>query len=454
MGSIFKELRRNGIGKMLLCNAKRDNLGVAIHYSMSSIHASYIDDRHTSFDENRQGWIDILEDLGYQYDFIATQQIETGELEKGGFKFLVLPFSRAISQREEEQIRRFASRGGLVVADYQCGIMDESCGRLREGRLDDVFGIKRYSTLVHHFFCERGENLVDDFPFFDLDEINANINYQMPMHEPHIRLAGGKAALTQSLSSALPSVVVNNYGDGYGIYLNSSMNHYSKEREDGSYSRSREVMRHVMALNGIQKLFEVFDEEGNPVESGMERIYYCNGSERYVGLLRGLGKRLDVAVDGRQTGNVASLGGSNRYTVRLKEKRHLYDVRNATYLGHGTETEVEIGPGEAVILAALDSGPPSIRLDVPSSVLPGASFPVRGSAHIEGTSSRNLVWNIQIYQPDGTFDVALSRNFTGKALSCTVRIPFNAERGDWRIVLRDVATGASANKTVTVDAEE
>jgi hypothetical protein len=96
MGKAFKEIRREGIGKLLLYTASRDSLGIAIHYSMPSVHGSYIIGDEQRFKDNREGWINLLEDMGYQYNFIATQQIEEGQLVEKGCKLLILPYSIAL----------------------------------------------------------------------------------------------------------------------------------------------------------------------------------------------------------------------------------------------------------------------------------------------------------------------------------------------------------------------
>jgi len=453
MGEVFKELRRQGIGKLLLYNAKRDNLGIAVHYSMPSIHASYTDDRHVFFEENRQGWLDILEDLGYQYDFVSSQEIEAGKLLKDGFRILILPFSRAISQQEEDEIRKFVKAGGMVIADFQCGIMDESCGRLKKGRLDDVFGITRYSSITHHFFCDRGENVNKDFPYFRLRNINPlKENYKFPMHEPDIRLAGGQAALTQALSKALPAVVVNRYGDGFGVYLNSSMKHYVEERKSNTLSRSLEVMRNVMRLNGLRKPIEVLDVQGNPVENGLECIYYSKGKAQYVGLLRGLGQSLSIVYDGRETGDLESSDDKTIYTIKLTEVAHIYDVRTGCYLGYGGETQIKMNPGDAAILAFLPYPPPVISMEAPDVVRAGEWVRIIGNMEKECEIAVDSVWNMQVYQPDGTYDMVLSKNFEGENLVCKIQIPYNASIGNWRIVLRDVATGVSKEKMILVKA--
>jgi hypothetical protein len=73
----------------------------------------------------RAEWVKALENQGVQFRFLATPQIEAGELEK--YKVLILPWSIALSDAELRAIERFRERGGIVYADEQTGRMDEHC---------------------------------------------------------------------------------------------------------------------------------------------------------------------------------------------------------------------------------------------------------------------------------------------------------------------------------------
>ncbi len=106
LGEAFKALRFEGIGRLLM-EAERLDDGVAVHYSMPSVHAAGILGQHdreeakkggTSFPANRDGWVSLLDDLGLSFRFLATPQIEEGALQ--GKRVFVLPYSTALSDRE------------------------------------------------------------------------------------------------------------------------------------------------------------------------------------------------------------------------------------------------------------------------------------------------------------------------------------------------------------------
>ncbi len=138
MQDVFGRLE-SGIGRVFMNSTVRED-GVAIHFSMASIRGAWITDgkilptignvRRTSknYDElvsRRRDWVKQLEKQGVQFRFLATPQIEEGDLDK--YRVLILPYSIAISDREAQAIDRFLDRGGIVIADDQTGRMDERC---------------------------------------------------------------------------------------------------------------------------------------------------------------------------------------------------------------------------------------------------------------------------------------------------------------------------------------
>ncbi len=130
---------QSGIGRVFMNSKVRED-GVAIHFSMASIRGAWIQDgeilptianvnrtskNYVSLVKRRDEWVKALEQQGIQFRFLATPQIESGELEK--YKVLILPYSIALSDAEARAIERFIARGGTVYADEQTGRMDERC---------------------------------------------------------------------------------------------------------------------------------------------------------------------------------------------------------------------------------------------------------------------------------------------------------------------------------------
>ena len=129
----------SGIGRIFI-NSRVHEDGVAIHFSMASARGAWITDGKIAADlgdsdktsanfaelmRRRDAWTKELERQGVQFRFLATPEIEAGQLDN--YRILILPYSIAISDREARAIERFMDRGGIVYGDDQTGRMDERC---------------------------------------------------------------------------------------------------------------------------------------------------------------------------------------------------------------------------------------------------------------------------------------------------------------------------------------
>ena len=155
----FGELRGEGISRTL-SGLARSHDKVALHFSMASGHVWWVSDGKLAYQEledssssspnfdrfikNREGWSNLLEDLGYQHNYLSYEQVEQGDLATAGYKVLILPGSVALSIREVEQLRAFVKRGGLVIADVMPGTTTVHGRPLAESSLADVFAGPKY----------------------------------------------------------------------------------------------------------------------------------------------------------------------------------------------------------------------------------------------------------------------------------------------------------------------
>lgn len=150
----YNELR-NGVGA-LLTNSVRQSDPIAIHYSQASMRtewmlaqqpkgAAWVDrssarERMDSdFLRMRESYCRLVEDLGLQYNFVAYGQVEDGELQKRGYRVLILPRSSSLSELEAKAIREFVDQGGVLIADGEPGVFDSHSRRLPKPLLSDLF---------------------------------------------------------------------------------------------------------------------------------------------------------------------------------------------------------------------------------------------------------------------------------------------------------------------------
>src|SRR5436190_7290290 len=95
---------------------------------------------------NRDGWVRTIKDLGLQFDFVSSDQVEANALASGKYKVLILPLSLALSPAEAKSIEAFANAGGVVIADAGTGMMDKHCAWRQDASLNELFGIMAASS--------------------------------------------------------------------------------------------------------------------------------------------------------------------------------------------------------------------------------------------------------------------------------------------------------------------
>jgi hypothetical protein len=134
MDSLKDSALTEGMGKVFFEYdwKKRD---VAILYSQSSLLVSWCRGKEIRNSELLKGtpYADyhytrdclryMLENLLYQYDFVAPEQISKGALDS--YKVLILPHVCALSDSRAKIIKDFIKKGGVVIADIMPGKYDE-----------------------------------------------------------------------------------------------------------------------------------------------------------------------------------------------------------------------------------------------------------------------------------------------------------------------------------------
>ncbi len=411
---VLGELQGDGVAR-LIASATRDNMRIAMHYSYPSIHGTWIPDGHVTrpdqnpsmnagptgekFMDNRDGWTNILKDLGFQFDMVARQQIEAGELLNKGFRVLVLPFSVAITDKEVAEIRKFVEAGGVVIADGQAGVMNGHCRWLPKGSLDDLFGIERGAPA-------RQKELASSAP------------------ETNLKTAGAKAL---AMMDGAPAVIVRDRGKGKAIYLNFFFANYVEERRDGKEGKWKDLLRQALGAADVQPPYRVLAEGGKPLE-GFELIAFQSGAARYLGIL----KNDDLEV--RET----------PMTVELDGAFHVYDVRGKRALGRTTAIRDSIRTAEPKLYALLPAAAGAVKVTARGEAKRGARF---GYSVTAGAGKDvNAVVIVRVYRPDGALAREYSENIEAKGGSGAsgFHLALNDPAGTWKVVATDAVSGNTA----------
>jgi len=335
MADLFAELR--GPAAQAIMHAKRDAAPIAIHYSHPSIQVGWmLDSRedgdtwprrfssyeavHSRITRVRSGWCRLLEDLGYDYDFVSTQQILDGTLAKRGYRALILPESLAIGDGEAAAIQGFAEAGGAVLADLLPGVFDEHAKRREAGALDSFFGVSR-----------KGQTGMVAQPDRSLDDSG-----YLLAAEPSLLSSDGAPV------GALDRKV----GKGEAVYLNTTPIDYSKLRLVGEGAAIREAIAQVLAKAGITRDITVTIDGGPPV--GCEVITYRDSDARYVAIMR----RPEY-----QIGSLGEIGytDNSRFEqpveVKVSFERPVKakELLSGRALGEGSEFTLTLGPWKPVV---------------------------------------------------------------------------------------------------------
>ncbi len=416
----LEEIRDGGVAR-LLRSAERANDGIAIHYSFPSIHGSWIVDGRTTgpdenpnkgagptyrkFEANRDGWVNLLKDLGFGFDFIARQQVEAGELKARKFRAFILPFSVSLTEGELRAIREFVEGGGVVIADGQAGVMDGHARWLDRGSLDDLFGIARARPA-------RGQELASAAP------------------EKELRLAGARALA--ELEGA-PVVLVREHGAGKLVYLNLFLSSYTEDRRDRREGRWKELVSRGLEWAGLRAPFRVLTAEGSPLESFL-LVHYRRGAVRLLGLLKNDEPEL------RETA----------FRVGLGDSYFIYEVRRKRRLGRAATLRDTIRTAEPKLYALLPAPVRSVRVEAPSTVRPGEAVKCRVA--IEAGRGVDTVVLFRVERPDGGRAHEYSENLEtrGGSAEKTFRVALNDAAGRWRITATDAISGRRAVHEFTV----
>jgi len=442
---VFKEIRREGIGKLLLHTNKRDHLGIAVHYSMPSVHGSYAINQEQKFTNNREGWVNLLEGCGYQYNFLAAQQIEEGGLD--AYSVLILPFSIAVSDAEAAAIKTFVANGGFVIGDFATGMMDKHCAWREGGCLDDVFGIVRGDRLLRPFYTDQELMRSKSFDAFAIPEALDGAEFA----QSGVRLQEGvSAGYLQDFSGTVPAVAAHAYGKGRSVYLNISLHNYPDMNKNGEGQGIRDLFTSIMDYAGVEKFAAIYDAQSKPAQAGIETVYYSRGDARYVAILRYYFSRRRMGHDGLAVGGTEDENGHKLpVTLRLPRKAHLYDVREKTYIGYQDAVQTTLEEGNVRLISVLPEAVRSVEAVLPDEVKQGDAFSLQINIDKGGAAYTSVV-AVNFTTPSGKYGFLYSQNIAVEG--CTARadfqFPLNEELGVWTVSVKDVASGIEVVKRV------
>ncbi len=456
MGSAFKSLKFEGVGKLLM-ESERLQDGIAIHHSMPSVHGATIlghhqrgrdDDEEGSastvrFPNNRDGWVRVIKDLGLQLDFVSSQQLEKGSLASGRYKVLVLPLSMAVSPAEVKAIETFVRNGGVVIADAAAGMMDEHCAWRQGGLLNELFGISTPASDKRELKRSGGEVTVSaDGAKWGLE---AKALAGLTAAEAEVRAHGGEALLRIGSADA---VIARRVGRGWAIYLNALFDNYSRQRGKMFGGAAHRVMVNTLLERaGVRPEIEIQSADGKRLTQAQVARYRFGSSEVLAVVKDNIAVEGMTGQDGVTVYNDAGLGRVARQEIMIKlpRKYHVTDIRAGQRLGLTDVVRTSIVIGNTVVLG-LNRAEETISLRGPAS----AGLGEQPEFIIASSRPERRLVRCHIFAPDGAFIPAYAKNLLLETGSGSFVLPsaLNDPAGEYIVRVTDVVTATTAEAKV------
>lgn len=435
---------KGGIGKLLMAS-QRANDGIALLWSSSSVHVGTATPGFPDMDGALGSMVKILHDCGLEAKVLSYADLAAGKLTNKDFKVLLLPLSQALSAAEVEQVKRFVSAGGTLVADVRPGVADEHGKPCATPTLDEVFGV----TQAAAYKGQEGKLAVSAAS----ETGGAGLALDHAQGDAGLALKGGRALGT--LGEA-PAAVVNKFGEGRALLLNFTLRGYLSlpAAENVEFAGWAEGAPYRQFVGGVLKAAGVTPRvtvapDAPQVE--VSRFAGLAGAE-YVGLVQGL-----PLPSIRYTNREVAAPAARAVTIEFGRKSFLYDVRAGKYLGEAATLKTRMTPGVAQLYALLPYKPAKVALQAPAQARAGAALAYTVKLAVPPQPAGHVV-RVRVFGPDGKERPWYAQNLltdqgpaaeTGRA-DGSIQFALDDAAGTWKIVARDVATGLTGATTVAV----
>jgi len=434
-----RAIKRGPARLLFLC--RRENDGIAVHYSQPSLHVAThtglmdVRDRTRHFVRNLDCWRRALEGIGLSYDFVAAPQVESGALR--GYRVFIMPWSSAVSPTEAAEIRRFVARGGVLIADLLCAQRDAH-GKPVDGpcALDDVFGMDQPRDLPHLKWTS-----------VRMGDVKA----QVLAGYDRLALRGGRAL---GRIGGAPAIVAWKTGKGQAIFLNFAITNYGLSRfgelpdgrpkvladRDEVEGPIQAVLEQLMGLAGVEPDVALTEKGGAPHPSARV-MRFRDGLNMYVGVVEQAGlSSLDGPINRNQGVTVE---------LRLAQSAYVYNARTGKSFGKTDRWEDVLVPGIPKLYAVLAYAVDGVEIEAPATCAKGRALAVSLRLRASSDPGRHVI-HVQALKPDGSEFRPYSTNVVAEKGAGHAVVPFalNDASGIWTIRARDVASGASATASV------
>jgi len=429
---------KDGVGKLLM-SAEKENDGMAVLYSISSVHAATLTGGFPPMENVLNAIVPLMEDSGHQFVMISYEQLKHGILKQKGIKHLILPYAQALSAEEVAAIKSFVhDDGGVVIADIRPGVCDEHAKPYETGALDEVFGVgqdtKSPKALKGDIIINK-EGYPEKYPVATFADAS-------------LKVTTGKSF---ARSGDTPAFIENVYGKGKALLLNFSLSGYASGV--GSLEGSSMVLdKNAEAIRLFWKktLAGVGANAGmtsDPDIFGVRTYQFKSGARQYLGVLQELPDSLKKYEEG--TANPLT---TNAITFTLPQKAYVYNVRTGGLVGMTDRITADITPGIAQLYSIMPYQTTGIDIQIPKEVCQGGELAYKVSIKADSREIGLHVFHVEVMAPDGKEVSCYADNMVASngATNGVIPLCLSDPCGKWTLKVRDVATGVCDEKTFQV----
>jgi len=427
-GVMLENIRemQGGIARALIrADRLHDGIGI-LHQRRAGGLASFVKDLGSVF-SSQTAFQHVIEDLGMQYRYTSTKEVEGGVLASGEFKVLILPYTQVLSDAEVTAITDFVRAGGALLADLRPATHDWQGRPRTKGALDDVFGITQDCATpvpVKGDMAWTSSVLGEPLP--------------QPARASGIRGDGtvkAKGAHAVAAIGDTPMVLVNTVGKGKAMLLNHAPTTYEILLNRGGATALRKLYRSLFELGDVQRRHKVVDRKGADI-AGAELALFRNGAIDYLTLEKQAFEFEQYPIESR---------------IELGRQADVYNTRTGEHVGLTDTIPVTLTGLGCYVYTLLPYRATGFDVDVPKRVKQGGNAEVEMAIRSKGGAPGPHTVRVDVFRPDGNRLWPMYKTET-VAGTATVKLPIadNEQLGKWRIVATDVTTGRGVERGMKV----
>ena len=427
-GVMLENIREmaNGPARLLI-QSKRLHDGIAILHERRAGALGKVLKEMSSLGTSQTAFQKIIEDLGMQYRYTWTKEVEGGVLRSDEFKILILPYTQILSDKELDEIKAFVRSGGMVLADLRPATCDWNGKPLAKGALDEVFGIEQDCATARQMKGTMQWTLRPD-----------GAALPAALSAPGMRADGSVKATTAKSTATIadaPAVLVNTFGKGKAVLLNQAPTTYRTLLNRGQAKELRELYRAVLTLGGATRRFQVKDARGEDV-AGAELAVFKNGPLEFLTLEKGSLEFEKYPI---------------KATIELDREYEVYNVRTGAKIGKTNRIPVELSGLGCYVYTLLPYGVTGFSVDAPKEVRRGSDATIGLKLAVTDGAPGPHTVRVDVIRPNGErLWPMVKLELSDGAGKVVLPVALNDALGNWTVTATDVATGLNETRKINV----